>query len=169
MANVTSGAMSKLDSAVRTSLALGFAVVLSAVANAAEVPTYKCVESTGSVLYTDMPCKGGQLLDIRAGASDPAAVQRLEQAQAAFDRYAAQRATDAQIESARREELSLLREEEAARMAADAATTYTDNNYALAWGSFPAFVRHPFHRHRPARMPMSARVIHKPPMAVPQR
>jgi len=114
--------MTKLDAAVRASLALGLAIVVSAVADASEAPIYKCIQADGGVLYTDSLCKGGELLDIQSSAPDPAAIKRLERAQAALDRSAIRRTADLEIEAVRREEMErLLREEEAARRAAVAA------------------------------------------------
>ena len=81
-------ATTKLDTAVRASLALGFAIAVSAVADASEVPIYKCIQADGGVLYTDALCKGVALLDIRFRAPDPAANNRLERAQAALERSA---------------------------------------------------------------------------------
>lgn len=74
--DVSTRATNELDTEVRASLALGFAIAVSAVADASEVPIYKCIQADGGVLYTDALCKGGALLDIRFSAPDPAAINR---------------------------------------------------------------------------------------------
>jgi hypothetical protein len=159
----------KLDTAVRASLALGLAIAVNAVVDASEIPIYKCIQAAGGVLYTDSLCRGGELLDIQSSAPDPAAIKRLERAQAALDTSAARRTADAEIEAARREELErLLREEEAARRAAAAAFTYANSSYAPWWGWFPLFVHPRFHRPRPPELPMQPRFAPNPPFIVPR-
>lgn len=70
---------------------LGF---VCASAFAATAPIYKCLDRNLGIVYTDLPCKGGELLDVRAGDADPAAVARLERERDALDRSAAQRIAD---------------------------------------------------------------------------
>src|SRR5262245_65807441 len=48
------------------------------VAHAASTPIYKCFDKHLALVYTDVPCKDGEQLDLRAGDADPAAVARLE-------------------------------------------------------------------------------------------
>ena len=74
----------------------------------ADVQVYKCAQPSGTVLYTDHPCKGGTALDIRLGPVDPAAPARLAHAQAELDAGAAQRTAEEEIAAARREELNRL-------------------------------------------------------------
>ncbi|HET8877430.1 MAG TPA: hypothetical protein VFO53_13960 [Casimicrobiaceae bacterium] len=54
-------------------------------------PVYRCKAPGGAVTYQDYACKGGIAVDIKPDAADPAAIQRLRQAQARFDRSLAQR------------------------------------------------------------------------------
>jgi hypothetical protein len=61
---------------------------------AASAPIYKCLDRNLGISYTDIPCKDGQQLDLRAGDADPAAVARLERERDALDRSSAQRITD---------------------------------------------------------------------------
>jgi hypothetical protein len=69
-----------------------FAFASAAVAeNDAAAPVYRCKAPGGAVTYQDYPCKGGVAVDIKPDAADPAAIQRLRQAQARFDRSLAQR------------------------------------------------------------------------------
>lgn len=59
--------------------------------NDAAPPVYRCKAPGGAVTYQDYACKGGVAVDIKPDAADPAAIQRLRQAQARFDRSLAQR------------------------------------------------------------------------------
>ena len=63
-------------------------------ASAATTPIYKCLDRNLGVLYTDLPCKDGERMDLRAGDADPAAMARLERERDALDRNAAQRIAD---------------------------------------------------------------------------
>lgn len=60
---------------------------------AAAAPIYKCFDRTLGVLYTDEPCKG-EVVDIRAGTADPAALAELQREREAVSRSAAQRIAD---------------------------------------------------------------------------
>jgi hypothetical protein len=60
----------------------------------AATPIYKCFDRKSDVVYTDLPCKDGAPLDVRAGDADPVAVARLERARDALDQSAAQRISD---------------------------------------------------------------------------
>jgi len=55
---------------------------------------YKCVDRSLGILYTDVPCKEGERLDVRAGDADPAAIAQLAREREALDRSAAQRIAD---------------------------------------------------------------------------
>ncbi len=69
-------------------------VCAAPVAVAAPAPIYKCVDRNLGVSYTDIPCKDGERLDIRAGDPDPAAIAALARERDAVDRSAAQRIAD---------------------------------------------------------------------------
>lgn len=84
------------------------ALVLGSVAGAA---VYKCTSPGGAVTYQDFPCDGGAVVDIRPGAPDPTAIERLDRANADFDRRAAARSVDEADAALRREELDLRRRE----------------------------------------------------------
>jgi hypothetical protein len=62
------------------------AIAMSGIAAAASGAVYKCAGAEGVPLYTDLPCKGGTLVDIRPGTADPTAIARLTREQ---DRFAA--------------------------------------------------------------------------------
>jgi hypothetical protein len=53
------------------------ASLAAAEAGAATTPIYKCFDRDQSVLYTDQPCKG-EVVHVRAGQADPAALARLD-------------------------------------------------------------------------------------------
>src|SRR5438552_13284013 len=80
----------------------------------AEAQVYKCTQPNGTVLYTDQPCKGGTVVDIRLGPVDPAAPARLAHAQAELDAVAAERRAEEEVAAARREDLNRLHLEEEA-------------------------------------------------------
>ena len=72
-------------------------------ARAAPAPIYKCLDRSLGVVYTDVPCKEGERIDVRAGNADPAAVARLERERDALDRSSAQRIADARRASLQRQ------------------------------------------------------------------
>ena len=63
-------------------------------AHAANTPIYKCFDKHLALVYTDVPCKDGEELDLRAGDPDPAAVARLERERELLSMAAAQRLAD---------------------------------------------------------------------------
>jgi hypothetical protein len=75
-------------------LAVALLALCGGIAAAAPAPIYKCFDRHLAVVYTDLPCKDGEQLDLRAGDADPAAVARLERERDALDRSSAQRITD---------------------------------------------------------------------------
>ena len=95
-------------------------VVMSSVATA-NTPIYKCRDAHGGLLYTDTPCKGGERLNLKPGVADPAAILRLERAQAAPDELAAKRRADEALEELKKEAERLSREQAAAQRSAEAA------------------------------------------------
>ena len=75
-------------------LAAALLVPAATLAWAASGPIYKCVDRNLGITYTDVPCKDGERLDVRAGDADPAALARLDREREALDRSAAQRIID---------------------------------------------------------------------------
>lgn len=63
-------------------------------AAAATAPIYKCFDRNLGIVYTDVPCKDGERMNVRAGDADPAAVARLDRERDALDRSSAQRIAD---------------------------------------------------------------------------
>jgi len=82
-----------LRRATRLCLAIG-AMALVAPAFAVNAPIYKCFDNQLNLVYTDLPCKEGEVVDIRAGDADPVAVARLERERDQLDQSAAQRMLD---------------------------------------------------------------------------
>jgi hypothetical protein len=66
-------------------------VMLTGSSWAGTAPIYKCFDRNLGLLYTDLPCKDGEQLDIRPGEADLAAVARLERQLDALDQSASQR------------------------------------------------------------------------------
>jgi hypothetical protein len=85
-------------------------VVMSSVV-ASNAPIYKCKDAHGGVLYTDTPCKGGEQLNLKPGIADPAAILRLERAQATLDELAAKRRADEALEEFKKEAERLTHEQ----------------------------------------------------------
>ena len=63
-------------------------------AGATALPIYKCTDRSLGIVYTDVPCKDGERLDVRAGDPDPVAIARLDREREALDRSVAQRIAD---------------------------------------------------------------------------
>ena len=129
--------------------ALALAVVPAWAANA---PIYKCLDSHLGLVYTDLPCKDGEQLDIRAGDADPAAVARLDRSLDQLDQSAAQRMQDD-----RRAAAATWLPRGPEDDASPPAEPYSyGNGYGYGYGfmPYPPFVRHVLHRpHRPHPVP----------------
>ncbi|MGE5090520.1 MAG: DUF4124 domain-containing protein [Candidatus Levyibacteriota bacterium] len=128
--------------------ALGIGTVALAFASVADAAVYKCTSASGAVTYQDFLCSGGAVVEIRTGKPDPTAIERLDRANADFDRRAAARAQNEESAALRREELDLRRRElEAAQGAAaepPPAATYVPA-YAYPGYGYPGYGR-PGHR-----------------------
>ncbi|MGE5170299.1 MAG: hypothetical protein ACM3JC_08000 [Rudaea sp.] len=114
------------------------------------VPTvYRCRAAGGAIEYRDYPCNGGALVDIKPDAADPAAIARLQRAQAEFDRAIARRRSAE--EAARRAEDSARERDapEAPYFVPDAY--FPDASYVPAYGYYAPYA------------PRSAHAGHRPP------
>ena len=129
--------------------------------SAASPPIYKCFDKNLGLLYTDEACKDGELLKIRAGDADPAAVARLERVRDALDQSAAQRIADERRIAAQRDLAASY-----AAAFGPGAYDYTAENapydYGVAWG-FPGFGRPHPPRSRPHRPFEHRRLALMPP------
>jgi len=102
----------------------------------ADAQVYKCTQPNSTVLYTDLPCKGGTTVDIRLGPADPAAPAKLARAQAELDAGAARRRAEEEAAAARREALNRLHPEaEAEQGPSEPLADYPDAPYGPGYGS----------------------------------
>ena len=101
----------------------------------ADAQVYKCTQPNRTVLYTDLPCKGGTAVDIRLGPVDPSALARLAHAQAALDAAAAQRTAEEEMAAARREELNRLQLEAEEQGPTASGADYPNMDYGPGYGS----------------------------------
>lgn len=134
-------------------MALGALAAVPAVA--ANAPIYKCFDAHLSLVYTDVPCKDGEQLDIRAGDADPAAVARLDRALDRLDQSVAQRVQD---ERRAAESVPWSQPVPPAQGMAD-ESDYDYHDYNAGYGYYYPFARawkHP-RPHRPHQTPGVAR------------
>jgi hypothetical protein len=155
--------------------ALGIVVMAVAPASAANTAIYKCLDNHLGLVYTDLPCKDGEKLDIRAGDADPAAVARLERVRDQLDQSAAQRIVD-ERRAAERTALAnrLRREAEEEHNTAETMATYAPFDYGYGYGYgygyvpfLPVTRAHPL-RARSHKLPEPRRFAPNPPYFVPR-
>ena len=115
---------------------------------AAATPIYRCFDENLGVLYTDDPCKDGELLNLRAGDADAAAVARLERVRDALDRSAAERIAD-DWRAAMQRDLAPWYASEEPRIAYEDMVANAAYDYGPAWW-LPGFA-HPHPRSRPPK------------------
>ena len=150
-------------------LGLGLALGLLAPNNgsAATTPIYKCFDKNLGLLYTDEPCRDGELMNIRAGDADPAAVARLERARDALDLAASQRIAD-ERRAAMERDLAAWYATQGPRGAYEdmaANTAYALSDYGAAWW-MPGFTRARPSHPRPFKPLQSRRIaLRSPQMA----
>jgi hypothetical protein len=126
-------------------IAAGSLVVAVASATAADTAIYKCFDNHLGLVYTDLPCKDGEKLDIRAGDADPAAVSRLERVRDQLDQSAARRIVDDR-RAAEQTALAnrLRREGEEERSVAEPVAAYAPFDYGYGYVPFlPVARTHP--------------------------
>jgi hypothetical protein len=147
-------------------MALGVIALAIAPARAANAPIYKCLDNHLGLIYTDLPCKDGEKLDIRAGDADPVAVARLERVRDQLDQSAAQRMSDERRAADQRALAQRLRRDAEEDRGPQQSAEYAPDDYGYA--IYPTLVRrHPPHprSHRPFEEP---RVAPSPPYVVPR-
>jgi hypothetical protein len=123
-------------------LALGAMALAAAPALAVDTPIYKCLDNHLSLVYTDLPCKDGEVVDIRAGSADPAAVARLERARDQLDQSADERTRDERRAAEMRGMMQLPDDDVGAPQAAA-------EPYDYGYGYLPLVRPHHPRRHRP--------------------
>jgi hypothetical protein len=134
-------------------LLLSFIVLPTVRVAAATTPIYKCFDKNLGLLYTDEPCKDGELLNLRAGDADPAAVARLERARDALDQSAAERIADNRRAATQRD-LALWYANQDPRIAYGDLAANAAYDYGMAWW-FPGFAH--FHPRSRAPRPLEPR------------
>lgn len=132
-------------------------------------PIYKCGNGAQGVVYTDTPCKGGERLDVNAGAADPAALDRLKEVRKALDqsadrRLAAQQRAIPALSTSGLPPYSPLYAPEATAERDD-DYPYADVGYAPGW--YVPVIRPRAHRPR-ATVDSAPRFAPRPPYAVPR-
>jgi hypothetical protein len=131
-------------------LAFAVAAAAAAITGAGHAQAiYRCDDGAGGVLYADHPCRNGTKVDVAPGKADPAAIERLEREQWAYEaRQAAREARAAAEAQVLREQRLAQRERQLdfeARIPAPAVDTY-------AWGGlWPWFPGAPVIPPRPPR------------------
>ena len=116
--------------------ALGVALAV-APASAADATIYKCLDNHLGLVYTDLPCKDGEKLDIRAGDADPAAVARLERLRDQLDQSTVQRIVDERRATERSALVNRIRrEDEEGRSIAEPVAVYPPFDYGYTYLPF---------------------------------
>ena len=106
-------------------------------ASAADATIYKCLDNHLGLVYTDLPCKDGEKLDIRAGDADPAAVARLERLRDQLDQSTAQRIVDERRATERSALVNRIRrEDEEGRSIAEPVAVYPPFDYGYTYLPF---------------------------------
>jgi len=149
--------------------ALGIVVLAVAPASAANTAIYKCLDNRLGLVYTDLPCKDGEKLDIRAGDADPAAVARLDRARDQLDQSAAQRIVDERRAAERTALADRLRRDAAEERSTPESMAYLPFDYGYGYAPFLAVTRtHPPRaRAHKFREPLS--FAPQPPYFIPRR
>src|SRR5438105_11168461 len=162
-------ALNRAMAAVCVRTALCSLVLAVAPASAADTTIYKCLDNHLGLVYTDLPCKDGEKLDIRAGNADPVAVARLERLRDQLDQSTAQRIVD-ERRAAERNALTnrLRREAEEERSVAEPAALYPPLDYGYTYLPFlPDARAHP-PRSRVHKSVEPLRFAPHPPYFVPR-
>jgi hypothetical protein len=111
-------------------------LVVSATAQSAAI--YRCGDGRGGVLYTDLPCEQGAVLDVPKSASDPAAVERLQRSLAAFDKRWAEREA-AEAAARERARAAAAERSRAEQEASRREQSYANGVYTYAYPYVPYF------------------------------
>jgi hypothetical protein len=122
-------------------------LALAGPAWAANTPIYKCLDNHLGIVYTDVPCKDGERLDIRAGDADPAAVARLDRALDRLDQSADQRMLDDRRAADARASAAWSPQGPEDDMGAPAQPFAY--GYGGGYYSYPSYLRPKLHRPRP--------------------
>lgn len=132
----------------------------------ATTPIYKCFDRNLGLLYTDEPCTEGELLNIRPGDADPAAVARLERARDALDQSVAQRIAD-QRSAPAQANLPAWYTDPRELAGYDASATNASYDYGASWW-FAGLARPHPPRSRPPKSIETRRLAFPPPQMMPR-
>ncbi len=125
------------------------AMAMAGAAWAVNAPIYKCLDNHLNLVYTDLPCKEGEVVDIRAGDADPAAVARLERERDQLDQSAAQRMSDERRAALLPAYPAWMPEEESSPDTLSSGYGY--GGYGFGYLAYPPVRRPPLHHPRPHR------------------
>ena len=150
----------------RSLIALTASLLAVAAAHAANTPIYKCFDRHLALVYTDVPCKDGEELDLRAGDADPAAVARLERERDLLSLAATQRIADERRATLERDLYS--RSGPVMVEPPNAPDEYADYGNGYGYG-YPVFAHTPKAHPRPhVRRMAEHRFAPSPPYIVPR-
>ena len=138
-----------------------------ATAEAASTPIYKCFDKHLGLVYTDVPCKDGEELDLRAGDADPVAVARLDRERELLSQSAAQRIADERRAALERD---LADRSRPVMVEPNAPDEYANYGYGYGYGyGYPVFAYTPkAHPRHHVRHMAQHRFAPKPPFIVPR-
>ena len=123
--------------------ALAMVAVTAGAADGVPTTVYKCAQPNAAVLYADYPCTGSTDVDIKRDVVDPAAVGRLQRAQAQYEQTAARRRANEDMAALRREESNArLRALQAAAADAEPTMATPATTYVPAFGFLAPKVHH---------------------------
>jgi len=132
----------------------------------ADTTVYRCPDGKGRVLYTDVPCRNAEVVDLRPGEAAPGAAQRLAAAQAELDAgMQAYRAAEAAAAAQRAATAFVPMSPYAAPPIADAP--YEDFGYWPWYGG--GLLNRPDHRPRPPSWPPHVQPVKSVVPATPPR
>ena len=151
------------------SMLVGTFVLVVGSAQAAAVPIYKCLDRNLGIVYTDLPCKDGEELDLRAGDADPAAVARLERDREELNLAAAQRLAD-ERRAAMQRDLAYYSQPPAPIIPSPGdQDNYGDYGYGYPFYAYPLRMRPRVPRVNPLNMSAQPRFAPNPPFKVPKQ
>jgi hypothetical protein len=171
--------MHRLTKEVASAFALTVVGVLTlgiGSAIAENTPIYKCLDRNLGIVYTDLPCKDGEKLDLRPGDADPAAVARLERDREELNMAAQQRLAD-ERRAAMQRDLAFYSQPPAPIMFGpgpqDNSMDYGDYGYGYPLFAYPSNgMRSRFPRANPfvkPSLPLQPRFAPNPPFKVPRQ
>jgi hypothetical protein len=154
----------------RAAIALCGLLFVAGPAWSANTAIYKCFDKNLGLLYTDLPCKDGEALDLRPGDADPASVARLERERDQLDQSAAQRILDERRAAAQRDLAYGMRGEAIYdRGVPDYADSSLDYGYGYPLFAYPVHAHPRPRRLHPARIAEPPRFAPNPPYIVPRQ